>query len=86
VPPLLELESELLELELAPSELELEPSELEVVVVLLVGVVANDGVACPVVGTVNGGAPLASFEPDPLPQAATASAAATAAQDAINPR
>jgi hypothetical protein len=60
---------------------------VDVDVVLVSVLVANGGVATPVVGTVSGGAPLVSPEPEPLPpQAATASATATTAQAEANPR
>jgi hypothetical protein len=84
VPPT-ELESGL------ESELELESVPEPVVDTVEVDFVpvdlATGGAAMPVVGTVSGGAPLVSLEPAPLPpQAATATAARTAADAEANTR
>ena len=79
------LELPLEELELLP-ELELESVVVPAVLVVL-AVVAVEGDALPVVGTVSTGAPrvLPALAP-PLPQAASASATAIAAASASNVR
>src|ERR1700722_9075209 len=70
------------ELEFAPPEFELAPEIVDVVSPdpVLVTIVCVNTVAALVVGTVNDGAPSVSVVPAPLPpQAASASAAITAA-------
>jgi hypothetical protein len=81
-PVLLELEFEPPEVELAPEVVDAEPPDP-----VFVAVVCVNGVAALVVGTVRDGAPSVSVVPAPLPpQAASASAAITAAPPATMAR